>query len=78
MGIFPVAGYGETFLEHIRSPVSAVADPRARPGADPDSQLRTSILETLHADYIRTARAKGLAEHTVITSHVLRNALIPR
>jgi peptide/nickel transport system permease protein len=39
--------------------------------------LRSSILDTLRADYTSTARAKGLAERAVIMTHVLRNALIP-
>ena len=38
---------------------------------------RTSLLEVLSADYIRTARAKGLKEWTVVMTHALRNALIP-
>jgi peptide/nickel transport system permease protein len=39
--------------------------------------MRGSMLEVIHQDYIRTARAKGLAERTVIFKHGLRNALIP-
>lgn len=39
--------------------------------------VRTSMLEALNEDYIRTARAKGLKEKTVIYSHAFRNALIP-
>ena len=39
--------------------------------------MRGSMLEVLRADYIRTARAKGLAERTVIFKHVLRNSMIP-
>ena len=39
--------------------------------------MRSSMLEVLRADYIRTARAKGLAERTVIGRHALRNCLIP-
>jgi len=39
--------------------------------------LRTELLEVLGADYIRTARAKGLAERVVVWRHVVRNALIP-
>ena len=35
------------------------------------------MLEVLRDDYIRTARAKGLAERTVIVKHALRNALLP-
>lgn len=39
--------------------------------------MRTSMLENLRLDYVRTARAKGLAEHNVVYRHVLRNSLIP-
>ena len=38
---------------------------------------RTNMLEVLNADYIRTARAKGLSERTVIYKHAFRNTLIP-
>jgi len=38
---------------------------------------RTSVAENLRADYVRTARAKGLAQRRVISVHVLRNSLIP-
>jgi peptide/nickel transport system permease protein len=38
---------------------------------------RSAMLEVLRADYVRTARAKGLAERTVINRHALRNALVP-
>jgi peptide/nickel transport system permease protein len=39
--------------------------------------LRSSMLEVMHQDYVRTARAKGVAERRVITLHALKNALIP-
>lgn len=38
---------------------------------------RSSMLEVMEQDYVRTARAKGLSERTVITRHAFRNALIP-
>ena len=38
---------------------------------------RSSFLEAMRADYVRTARAKGLKEKTVIWRHILKNALIP-
>jgi len=38
---------------------------------------RTSLLENLRADYVRTARAKGLPEHRVVYHHALRNSLLP-
>ncbi len=40
-------------------------------------QTRSAMLEVLKSDYVRTARAKGLAERVVIYRHALRNALIP-
>ena len=40
-------------------------------------QMRGSMLEVIRQDYIRTARAKGLTEKTVILKHALRNSLIP-
>ncbi len=39
--------------------------------------MRTGMLETLNADYMRTARAKGISERRVIWHHAFRNALIP-
>jgi len=39
--------------------------------------MRSSMLEVLRQDYVRTARAKGLVEKVVIAKHALRNALIP-
>lgn len=39
--------------------------------------IRSSMLEALRQDYVRTARAKGLAEQVVVISHVLKNAMIP-
>jgi peptide/nickel transport system permease protein len=47
------------------------------PAASMARLTRSSILDVLHNDFTRTARAKGLSERTVITRHVLRNALIP-
>jgi peptide/nickel transport system permease protein len=39
--------------------------------------LRSTILDTIHEDYVRTARAKGLSQRQVLVRHVLRNSLIP-
>lgn len=40
-------------------------------------QMRADLMEVMHVDYIRTARAKGLAEQLVVGRHAVRNALIP-
>jgi len=39
--------------------------------------LRSTILDTINEDYVRTARAKGLSERQVLVRHILRNSLIP-
>jgi peptide/nickel transport system permease protein len=39
--------------------------------------LRSNVLDTINADYVRTARAKGISERRVLVRHVLRNSLIP-
>ena len=39
--------------------------------------LRSTILDTINEDFVRTARAKGMAERSVLTKHILRNSLIP-
>ncbi|MCA9854057.1 MAG: ABC transporter permease, partial [Dehalococcoidia bacterium] len=38
---------------------------------------RTAVLEVIRQDFVRTARAKGLAEYVTVTRHVLRNAMLP-
>ena len=68
---------GETFLQLVRD-ITLPATSLAILGIAADSRFgRASMLETLNQDYIRTARAKGLNERTVVWKHALRNALIP-
>jgi ABC-type dipeptide/oligopeptide/nickel transport system permease component len=72
LGWFPLAGKG-TWLNLVLPAVTL-----GTPSAAVVSRLtRSSLLDVLEQDYIRTARAKGLAEFMVINSHALRNALIP-
>jgi peptide/nickel transport system permease protein len=75
--LFPVAGYGDGWQEHLHHlflPALTIALSIAPLIV---RALRTSILEGLGSDYVRTARAKGLREQAVVSTHVLRNALIP-
>ena len=77
LGLFPVSGYGSggfDSLHHLFLPALTIALAIAPVLV---RALRSSILDALSADYVRTARAKGLRESVVITAHVLRNALIP-
>jgi ABC-type dipeptide/oligopeptide/nickel transport system permease component len=68
----PAGGWGKP--QHYVLPVLAYA---LAPMALVARYTRTSILETLAADHVRTARAKGLRERRVLLWHVARNALIP-
>ena len=61
-------------LKALFLPAIALAIPQA---AILTQIMRTSTINTLNDDYIRTARAKGLTERRVIKNHALRNALIP-
>ncbi len=72
LGWLPVAGWGAP--EYVVLPVLVLA---ARPSASIARFTRTSMLEVLQQDYIRTARAKGVPESFVILKHALPNALLP-
>jgi peptide/nickel transport system permease protein len=61
-------------IEHLVLPVTMLALVSA---AGYMRYLRSSMLDVLHEDYVRTARAKGLRERMVLYRHALRNALIP-
>ena len=61
-------------LAHLLMPAVVLATANLAPIA---RYTRSSVLEVLHADYLRTARAKGVAERVVMSRHALRNALIP-
>jgi peptide/nickel transport system permease protein len=72
LGLLPVSGAGT--WKHLVLPALTLGGALA---AILTRMVRTSILEELGQDYIRTARAKGLPERKVIYKHALRNALIP-
>ena len=69
----PSFGYGDGGLSHIILPAVAL-------GVGPMALLarttRAAVLDVLNADFVRTARSKGMSERLVIKWHVLRNALV--
>lgn len=79
-GLFPVQGYAPLaggvgrFLWHLTLPVLTLSFVYVALIA---RVSRTSLLEVMSDDYVRTARAKGLPERTVIFRHGLRNAAVP-
>lgn len=70
--LFPVAGWGD--FDQIVLPAICLALPFAATIA---RLMRTSMLEVLRLDFVRTARAKGLPEHVVIFRHALKVAILP-
>jgi peptide/nickel transport system permease protein len=72
--IFPVAGYGEGFFGHLESLFLPALSLALAVSSILIRSLRNSIIETMSADYVRTARAKGLGGRSVFTWHVLRNS----
>ena len=72
IGWLPVSGSGS--LAHLVLPAITMGSALA---AILTRMVRTSMLEELGQDYIRTARAKGLPERTVVYRHALRNAMVP-
>ncbi|MDH3271477.1 MAG: ABC transporter permease [Gemmatimonadota bacterium] len=81
LGWLPVAGTSTVgasslgdHLLHLILPASVLS---FRYVAGWSRYLRSSMLETLRSDFVRTARAKGLSERVVVWGHALRNAMIP-
>ncbi|MDE3078964.1 MAG: ABC transporter permease [Paracoccaceae bacterium] len=76
----PASGYVSPWVDPVRS-FETLLMPSLVLGSGLAAYLmrhtRSAMLGVLKADYVRTARAKGLAEHTVLIKHALRNALVP-
>jgi ABC-type dipeptide/oligopeptide/nickel transport system permease component len=72
LGWLPVSGRGG--ISHLILPAFTLG---AALAAILTRMVRTSVIEELSADYVRTARAKGVSESGVLFRHALRNALIP-
>ena len=76
----PIFGFTSPFQDFVMStkqailPVFCLADP---PIASAIRMTRSSMLEVMRQDYIRTAWSKGLKERSVIVNHALKNGLIP-
>ncbi|MFS0776927.1 ABC transporter permease [Neobacillus sp. 3P2-tot-E-2] len=80
LGWLPVQGYtspSEDFWKSLHQSIMPVVLLSLVSLAQLARQTRSSMLEVIRQDYIRTARAKGLKENHVIMKHALRNALIP-
>ena len=78
LGWLPAGGTGqEGILERLRHMILPVVALSVASIAGLLRHVRASVREALRQDWVRTARAKGLAERQVLYGHVLRNAMIP-
>lgn len=78
--LLPIQGYvgpTENFLDYCRYALMPVFCLTLALLASVTRQTRSNMLEVINQDYIRTARANGIAERSVIYKHALKNALIP-
>lgn len=74
LSMLPVAGWGGGALQYQILPVITLALPQIAYIA---RLTRGSMVETMHSNFIRTARAKGLAEKIVVVRHALKGGLLP-
>jgi peptide/nickel transport system permease protein len=78
LGWFPVQGWSESFTKNLVTYAPLPIMLAIFVGLAPQLRLyRSFFLDEINQDYVRTARAKGLPEKTVMLKHVLRNAMIP-
>jgi peptide/nickel transport system permease protein len=78
--ILPVSGYTSPFTDFamsMRQSLMPIVCLAVFPVASVARQMRSSMLEVICQDYIRTAWSKGLKERMIITRHAIKNALIP-
>ena len=77
-GVFPVQGWTDSFWKNLTTYAPLPIMLAVFVGLAPALRLyRSFFLDEINHDYVRTARAKGLSETTVMMKHVLRNAMIP-
>jgi ABC-type dipeptide/oligopeptide/nickel transport system permease component len=73
LNLFPISGIGDGWYSYLLPGLVLAAGSLAYVAR----LTRTSVAENMRADYVRTARAKGLPNRTIIIRHTLRNSLIP-
>jgi peptide/nickel transport system permease protein len=80
LGLLPIYGYTSPLVDFwgsLQQSILPVAVLAVFPIAAAARQTRSSVLEVIQQDYVRTAKAKGLSEQRTIMGHVLKNALMP-
>ncbi len=73
LGLLPTFGYGNGSLKNLILPALALG---IAPMALLARTTRAAVLETMNADFVRTARSKGNSEFRIVTKHMARNAFV--
>jgi peptide/nickel transport system permease protein len=76
LGLFPVAGYGEGFLDHLYHLTLPALTIGLFLAAMLVRSLRSNLVDVFGTEYIEAARARGLSESRIVMKHALRNSLI--
>lgn len=74
LGWLPTAGWNDGALPNLILPITVLALPQI---AIISRLTRAGMIEVLRSNYVRTARAKGLPEHRIVSRHALRAAILP-
>jgi len=77
LGWFPIGGYGVGFFDHVVHALLPAFTMTIIGSATFARIMRSEMIDTLGADYVRTARSKGLHPVRVVLGHAARNALLP-
>jgi peptide/nickel transport system permease protein len=77
LGLFPVSGYGEGFLDHLHHLFLPALTLALALAPVLTRNLRASLIAESTADYVTAARAKGLPGRVIFADHIFRNSLLP-
>ena len=74
LGFLPISGWNGGNIYNLILPVVSLSLPQI---AIISRMMRSSTIETLNSNFIRTARAKGIPKRRIITKHVIRSSILP-
>ena len=74
LGLFPISGWNGGNINNLILPIISLSLPQI---AIISRMMRSSTIETLNSNFIRTARAKGIPSRRIITRHTIRSSILP-
>ena len=77
INIFPVGGWGDTWLQHLRAIILPAFTQSLMTAALLARNLRNGVVDILKMDYVAFAKSKGLGDKVIKNRHIIRNAMVP-